>query len=144
MRQYRRLKQTNVRDIIFRPRIVTKDSEGVPVVSWGDPIICRGEIWPATSERQIQEYGDRVSGVQNVHIEGDYRLTNVSGVLTLTRADGSTIHLGDGVHVYTEYEETTIDISGPVTVRTEPDYQVLSIREADPLLLEIEVRYGQA
>lgn len=129
MRQLRRLKQTKVKEITIRPRIVTKDSEGVPVISWGDPFTVKGEIWPATSSRQIEQYGDRVSGIQNALIEGDYTLANISGVLTLTRSDGQVIRLGDGVCVYNGANQ-------------DPDYEVLSIRETDPLRLEIEVRYG--
>lgn len=129
MKQFRRLKQTNVREIVFRPRIVTKDDEGVPVISWGDPITCKGEIWPATSTRQIEQYGDRASGIQNAVVEGDYTIANVSGTLQAQRADGAVLRLGDGVYVF-------------ANVAGDPDYEILSIRDADPLRLEVEARYG--
>ena len=51
-KRIRRLKQTRVRSFWIKKRNVAKDNEGVPVISFGEPVEVKGEVWPATSKRQ--------------------------------------------------------------------------------------------
>ena len=121
----RRLKQTRLRDFLLRPKIVTKDSEGVPVISYGDGALVRGEIWPATSTRQVEQYGDRIRGIQNMRLVGEYVVTSDDAGVAVTFEDGTVIRPGDGVHVYRDADE-------------EPDYTVLSVTQYYPLKMEVE------
>lgn len=120
----RRLTQKRLNSYRLCNRQVTKDSEGVPLVSYGDPVAIKGEVWPAKSTRQVAQYGDRISGIQNMRIEGPYSVQVIDGVERINFTDlGFTLSLGDGVQVYAE---------------DGPDYQVLSFTQYEPLLMEIE------
>lgn len=134
MRQLRRMKQTRLRPILIQPRVVTIQTpdeehphpEGIPEVSWGAAVSYQGEIWPATSRRQIEQYGDRISGIQNMRIEGDYTIEIVGKTPTVV-IGSSSIKPGDGVHVYAAAD-------------ADPDYVILGFTEYGPLTMEIEHR----
>ena len=123
----RRLKQTRVKTYHAAARIVTKDSEGVPGITFGTPYTVKGYLWPATSKRQAEEYGDRINNIANMRIEGGYTFSLQNGVPTVTFTSGSALQVNDGIYVHA-------DTTG------EPDYQVISITEYEPLLLEVERR----
>ena len=123
----RRLKQTRLRTFLVRPRIVAKDDEGVPMIAFGDPIAVRGEIWPATSKRQIEQYGDRIDDIANMRIQGNYAITLDKRVVAVNVENGPLIHPGDGVHVYAPEDE-------------DPDYEVRAFTQYYPLRLEVERR----
>lgn len=124
----RRLKLTRLRTFYVRQRIVSRDNEGVQIVSWGPAIELKGEVWPANDRRSIESYGDRITGIQSVWLQGQYMLTFESGVSkVLLRDPNYLLSLGDGIC----FE------AGP---EDEPDYQVLSFTPYDLLKLEIERR----
>lgn len=127
IKQLRRLRATREQVLIFRPRIMTKDKEGVPVESFGDAVRLRGEVWPATSRAQVEQYGDRVTGIQNARLSGSYEVTRDGGGLAVTFQTG-TIRLGDGLYLYADPETDT------------PDYSIISITASDPIRLEVEAR----
>ena len=121
-----RLRQTRVRSFVIKPRTVTKDNEGIPIINYESGYEVTGEIWPATSQRQIEMYGDRVSDIANVRLEGEYTITlTANNQPIVTFADGNMIHLGDGFCVYSTGD---------------PDYQILSFTQYEPLKLEVERR----
>ena len=126
IKRKRRLKQTRVRSFYIKKRNVTKDGEGVPVTTFGEPIEVKGEAWPATSKRQIETYGDRINDIANVHIQGDYTIAEQSGAVVAVLADDTILELGDGFYIYRDKSEPT------------PDYIILSITEYSPLKLEVE------
>lgn len=122
----RRLKQTRVRPFYVRPRIVTKDQEGVPITTWGTAVEIKGEVWPATDRRVVETYGDRISGIQSVWLEGQYMLQYDNGVnKVLLRDPNYLMALGDGICLE----------AGPTD---EPDYQVISFTPYRLLRMEIE------
>lgn len=124
----RRLKLTRLQTFYVRQRIVSRDNEGVQVVSWGPAIELKGEVWPANDRRSIESYGDRITGIQSVWLQGQYMLTYESGVSkVLLRDQNYLLSLGDGIC----FE------AGP---EDEPDYQVLSFTPYGLLKLEIERR----
>lgn len=124
----RRLKLTRLQTFYVRQRIVSRDNEGVQIVSWGPAIELKGEVWPANDRRSIESYGDRITGIQSVWLQGQYMLTFESGVSkVLLRGPNYLLSLGDGIC----FE------AGP---EDEPDYQVLSFTPYDLLKLEIERR----
>lgn len=126
LKRTRRLKQTRVRAFYIKKRIVTKDGEGVPVITFGEPVEVKGEAWPATSKRQIETYGDRINDIANVHIQGQYQIAEQNGAVCAVLADDITLELGDGFYIYRDKDEPT------------PDYIILSITEYSPLKLEVE------
>lgn len=129
-KRIRRLKQTRVRSFWIKKRNVAKDNEGVPVISFGEPVEVKGEVWPATSKRQIETYGDRINDIANVHIQGQYTIAEQNGAVVAVLADGITLELGDGFYIFRDKDEPT------------PDYIILSITEYQPLKLEVERYHG--
>ena len=124
----RRLKLTRLQTFYVRQRQVSRDNEGVQVISWGPAIKLKGEVWPANDRRSIESYGDRITGIQSMWLQGQYMLTYESGVSkVLLRDQNYLLSLGDGIC----FE------AGP---EDEPDYQVLSFTPYDLLKLEIERR----
>lgn len=129
-KRIRRLKQTRVRSFWIKKRNVAKDNEGVPVITFGEPVEVKGEVWPATSKRQIETYGDRINDIANVHIQGQYTITEQNGAVVAVLADDITLELGDGFYIFRDKDEPT------------PDYIILSITEYQPLKLEVERYHG--
>lgn len=129
-KRIRRLKQTRVRSFWIKKRNVAKDNEGVPVISFGEPVEVKGEVWPATSKRQIETYGDRINDIANVHIQGQYTIAEQNGAVVAVLADDITLELGDGFYIFRDKDEPT------------PDYIILSITEYQPLKLEVERYHG--
>lgn len=124
----RRLKLTRLQTFYVKQRIVNYDDEGVPIISWGPPIKLTGEVWPANDRRSIESYGDRITGIQSVWLQGKYMLQFEDSVTrVLLREQNYLLSLGDGVC----FE------AGP---EDEPDYQVLAFTPYDLLKLEIEKR----
>ena len=125
----RRLKQSRLQTFYLRPRTVTYDSEGVPVETFGAAIALQGEVWPATDRQDIEMYGDRITGVQKVWLQGSYYITaSETGVTQAYLRDGvTTLSLGDGLCVN-------------VGSADEPDYRVRTITPYKLLKLEIERR----
>ena len=129
-KRIRRLKQTRVRSFWIKKRNVAKDNEGVPVITFGEPVEVKGEVWPATSKRQIETYGDRINDIANVHLQGQYTITEQNGAVVAVLADDITLELGDGFYIFRDKDEPT------------PDYIILSITEYQPLKLEVERYHG--
>ena len=119
----RRLKYSRLKKLYICNRTVTKDSEGVPTESYGQPVEVIGEVWPAQGSRQIEQYGDRISGISNVRLATQYTYTVVGNVPTVTLPDETTILVGDGMCIDTD---------------SAPDFTVIAIRPYQPLKLEVE------
>ena len=115
------MKHRRTRAIDFRRKYVTKDSEGVPIVTYGSPVTVTGEIWPASDALQAQTYGDRVNSIMNVRIRGDYDISQV-GNETVYSFDDFELREGDGVCVYSN----------------DADYRVISIKPYKPIRMEIQ------
>ena len=124
----RRLKLNRLQTFYVRPRLVSYDNEGVPVVSWGTASELHGEVWPASDRRSIESYGDKISGVQSVWLQGQYMLQFENKVTrVLLREPNYLMSLGDGICLEAGPEE-------------EPDYEVTSFTPYKLLKLEIEKR----
>lgn len=122
----RQLKRSRLSTYYVRNRTTEKNSEGVTTDVYGEAFPVEGEIWPATSKRQVEMYGDRVSDIANMRITGRYTLVMTENRgLSVVREDGSEIKLGDGVCVLAAQDQ-------------EPDYRVLSITPYEPIKMEIE------
>lgn len=115
------MKHRRTRAIDFRRKYVTKDSEGVPTVTYGSPFTATGEIWPARDSLQAQTYGDRINSILNVRIRGDYEIKRV-GNETVYSFEDFELREGDGVCVYSN----------------DADYKIISMTPYKPLKMEIE------
>ena len=116
-----RMKHRRTRTIDIRRKYVTKDGEGVPIVTYGSPVSVTGEVWPATDALQAQTYGDRVRSIMNLRIRGKYDIIQQDNE-TVYVFDDLEIREGDGVCINS----------------TEADYRVISIKPYKPIRMEIE------
>lgn len=129
MRQnQRQLKHSRLKHYAVKNLIPATDTEGVTSETFPDPAFTvKGEVWPATGKRQVEMYGDRVNGISNMRIVGQYELTT-SGAFSCIVIDDHTIRQGDGVYVLADPETQ------------DPDYRVISITPYQPVKMEIERR----
>ena len=125
-----RFKMLRTRTISIAHRVTTKDSEGVPEVTYGTPQGFKCELWPAQSELQVKTYGERVNAMFNVKLRGAYTIESDQ---SYTFENGYNLREGDGVFVYTGNVTGATGSASP-----EPDYKVISIKPYKPLRLEIE------
>ena len=72
MKRNRRIKTSRLQTIFIKARSVTKDSEGVPEETFGEAVEKKAEIWPATARRQVEQYGDRITGISNARVQGRF------------------------------------------------------------------------
>lgn len=125
----RQLKHSRLKEYAIKNLVVAKNNEGVTSESFpGDAFVVKGEIWPATSKRQIETYGARVNNISNMRLAGQFTQTIMGALSRLILRDGNYIMPGDGVYVLADPETD------------EPDYRVLSITPYQPARLEIEKR----
>lgn len=117
------MKRSRVRDFILKQKVVTKDSEGVPMISYNNQLTIRGEIWPASDQLQAETYGDRIRNIQNMRISVPYAVQTIDGVTCYLINDTWALKEGAGVCVYSD---------------SEPDYKVISIKAYKMLRLEVE------
>ena len=145
-RRHRRIKRDRLQTIYICNRTVTKDSEGVPTESYHAAYGLKAEVWPATERRQIEMYGDRITGISNVRIVGEYTVNgNATEGITMKRNSGLTNEVGsvlvsnDGQHLVVE---NTIAPGDGVCVYVDgdspPDFRVLTITPYKPVRMEIE------
>lgn len=105
-------------------RTTHKDSEGSTYESYGEGIAFEGEWWPASGEVQARMYGEKLSYIRNVKIEGKYTVTvDEKGVAHYVYPSGMDVCEQDGVG---------IDQSGS------PDYKIVAIKPHKPLILEVK------
>ena len=122
----RQLKRSRLSTYYVKNRTTEKNNEGVTTDIYSEAFSVRGEIWPATSKRQVEMYGDRITNISNMRITGRYTITLAGkNVISVLLEDGGVIKPGDGICV----------LAGP---DQDPDYRVLSITPYKPLKMEIE------
>lgn len=124
MKRNRRIKRSRLQTIYIRQRVMTRGSEGEPIETFEAAYEKQAEVWPAAEHRQIERYGDRITGISNVRVQGAYEL-NPGASEGVTFEDGSILKPGDGICVN-------------VPPDSEPDFRVLTITPYRPLRLEIE------
>lgn len=119
-----RMKRSRMRKYHLRNKKVTKDNEGVPVISYGEPIEIVGEVWPASGKLQVETYGDRIDRIYNCKVEGDYEIQAENKVESYVFGN-FVLREGDGVHLFAKTED-------------EPDYQIITIKPYKHLYMEVE------
>lgn len=119
-----RMKRSRTRTYHLRNRAVDKDNEGVPIVSYGEPIELTGEAWPASGKLQVETYGNRIDGIYNCKVQGAYEIQTVEKVTSYV-FEAFTLREGDGIHLFAALDD-------------EPDYRIISIKAYEPLSMEVE------
>lgn len=119
-----RMRQSRVKTYHLRPRTTTKGVECNAYEVYEDAVPFRGEVWAAGGRVQAELYGERLSYVRNVRIEGRYVITtDRDGIVHYVYPNGLDIVELDGVCIYVPPDQS-------------PDYKVISIRPVCPLRLE--------
>jgi hypothetical protein len=121
-----RMKRSRINTYFLRKAIVVKDGEGTTSTDYGKSIAFQGESWPAGGKVQVELYGNRLSYMRIVKVNGKYiSKPDNKGVLHYIFENGMDITENDGVCLY---------VSSNMT----PDYKIVSIKPYQPLVLEVE------
>lgn len=119
-----RMKRSRLKQYYLRSKNMVKDNEGSTSIEYADPIAFTGEVWAASGKVQAEIYGEKLSYIRNVRVNGNYVITtDRKGVVHYVFPEGLDIVESDGVCLY---------VSGDA----DPDYKVLSIRTYKPLRME--------
>lgn len=121
-----RLKRSRAKDYYHRERIIKKDNESGTYEEYGAAFSFRGEVWPASGKVQAQMYGEKLSYIRNVKIEGKYTMViDDKGKVHYVYPSGLDITESDGLCLY-------------VPKDFKPDYKIIAIKPYTPLRLEAE------
>ena len=121
----RRRRRTRLETHYVRKRTFTKDNEGNTIPEYGDPQEVSCEVWPAGGKVQTEQYGDRVTNIYNVHIDGAYTPEIVDGVVQYHFENGVVLREHDGFCYFADGDE-------------DPDCQIIAIKPYRPLYAEVE------
>ncbi len=121
-----RMKRSRVKQYYHKKAETIKDGEGGTSVEYQPSVLFKGEVWPAGGKIQAQQYGDKLSYIQNLRIQGDYTVKqDEKGILHYVFSKDLDIVEGDGLCLYVDKD-------------SEPDYRIISIKPYKPLRLEVE------
>lgn len=121
-----RMKRSRIKTYYLKEHRAEKNRECSIVTVYGDPTAFRGEVWPAGGKLQAEQYGERLSYIRNVKVEGDYTIqSDADGVLHYVFADGTDFVESHGLCLY-------------VGKDADPDYKIIAIKPYKPLRLEAE------
>ena len=120
------MRRSRIKTFYLRKANTAKDDEGCTSVDYGNPVSFQGESWPAGGRVQAEMYGNRLSYIRNVKIDGKYDITtDEKGMPHYVFQNGMDIMENDGVCLY-------------VPQNMSPDYKIVSIKPYKQLLLEVE------
>ena len=117
-----RMRRSRMQQFGVANRIVKKDKEGVPKVTYSAPFLVAGEYWPASGKVQSEAYGDRLKYIMNAKVKGTYTVES-EGSAQRYMFDKFSVQENDGVCIYRD---------------DEPDYKIISIKPYKPLRMEVE------
>ena len=121
-----RMKRSRVNEYYLRKRETRKDEQGSTYEDYASSVSFKGEVWAAGGEVQVKMYGEKLSYIRNVKIQGNYRIiTDEKNHVHYVFEDGLDVAESDGVCLY---------VSG----ESKPDYKIISIKPYQPLRLECE------
>lgn len=121
-----RMKRSRVKKYYLRKRETLKDGQGGTYEEYMDPVEWSGEVWAAGGEVQVKMYGEKLSYIRNVKIEGKYKIvTDEKNRLHYVFENGLDVAESDGMCLYVPGE-------------SKPDYKIISIKPYQPLRLECE------
>ena len=121
-----RMKRSRIKTYFLRKVTTVKDGEGSTSTEYGKAIAFQGESWPAGGKVQAELYGNRLSYIRNVKVDGKYiSKPDNKGMLHYIFENGMDIMENDGVCLYVSADMT-------------PDYKIISLKPYHPLVLEVE------
>jgi hypothetical protein len=119
-----RLRRNRIKTFYHRTRISGKDKEGSTYTEYADAFPFSGEIWSGGGKVQAEVYGEKLSYLRNVRIDGRYVITtDREGITHYVYPNGLDLVESDGLCLYTDPEET-------------PDYKINAIKPYKQLVLE--------
>ena len=120
-----RLKCSRVRQFYHRAAVPKKDPEGSSYMEYAPTDTFRAEEWPGGGKLQAERYGQRLSNIRNLRIDGRYREISDSGKVCYQIEGGPMISADDGI---------CFNVPGG----QEPDYRIVAIYPYRFLTLEVE------
>lgn len=120
------MRRSRVQIYHLRKRETKKDNQGSTYEDYSPAIVFRGEAWPAGGKVQAEMYGQRLSYIRNVKIEGKYKIvTDEKSRVSYEFENGLKVTELDGLCLY-------------VAGDSNPDYKIISIHPYRPLRVECE------
>lgn len=120
------MKRSRVKTYYAKKQTIEKDRERNAITVYAESMRFSGEVWPAGGKIQAEMYGERLSYIQNVKIEGNYSIqADEKGVLHYVFSNNLEVAEGYGMCLYVDKDST-------------PDYRIISIKPYKPLRLEVE------
>lgn len=111
-----RMRRNRIQTYYHKKRIITKDSEGSTNEEYGTASSISGESWPASGKAQAEQYGQRLSYIRNMRLDGKYKIrTDEKGNPHYIFEDGTDLQELDGICLYTDQDH-------------KPDYKIISIK----------------
>lgn len=121
-----KIKRSRLKTYHHRRKSLKKDSEGNTSTDYGAATSFTAELWPGSGKLQAELYGERLSNIRNLRLEGPYTITADSkDVVHYVFEDGPDIVEGDGL---------CLDV-GP---DRPPDYKIIAVKPYKMLWLEAE------
>lgn len=120
------MRRNRVQEYYLKNRETLKDGQGSTYEDYAEPFPFKGEVWAAGGKVQAEMYGERLSYIRNVRIQGKYIITtDRKGVVHYVYSNGLDVSESDGMCLYVPGE-------------SKPDYKIISIKPYQPLRLECE------
>lgn len=121
-----RLRQSRLKTYYLREKTICKDGEGGTYSEYASAEELSGESWPASGKIQAEQYGERLSYIYNVRLDGKYHIdSDEKGIAHYIFDSGIDIVEGDGICLFADKEMN-------------PDYRIISIKPYSHLRLEVE------
>lgn len=121
-----RMRRNRVKAYYAKARIPKKDNEGGIYDEYGAAISFAGEVWPRGGKVQAETYGEKLSYIRNVKVQGEYVITtDRKNIIHYVFPEGLDISESDGMCLY-------------VPPEADPDYKIIAIKPYNPLRLECE------
>lgn len=121
-----KIKRSRLKTYHHQRKSLKKDSEGNTYTDYGMANSFKAELWPGGGKLQAELYGERLSNIRNLRLEGPYTITRDSkDVVHYVFQDGPDIVEGDGL---------CLDV-GP---DRPPDYKIIAVKPYKILWLEAE------
>ena len=121
-----RLKRSRLKICYHRQAVPKKDKEGSSYIEFGPATPFQTEEWAAGGKIQAEMYGQRLPGIRNLRMEGDYTEVSAGARRVGYQIEGGPLFCaGDGLCLF-------------VSPDAEPDYIIIAIYPHRFLTLEVE------